>query len=141
MSLYFGFPVKAIEALRILNFDVQSTLYDICNKNNIKNDEYINNFYIQDVLKIHFKSKNVNMRLYTTDKSQCILGYKLTEIVENQDEFMKVDDFITILSDMKCLFTSELEILNANLITVTLCHMERDDVYVSFPKPVILSWN
>lgn len=140
MPLYVGLPLIAKEALRILNFDVESTLRDIKIKNDLKNDNYICDHHIQSVLKEYFEKHRVNIRLYITDKNQCILGYKSTAI-ESQDEFVDINKFITMMSDLKEIFEFDLDILNADLSSVTLEHMEGLSEIVKHPMPYVLNYN
>jgi hypothetical protein len=62
MTVYFGFPVSYHEAYRIFKQSLETKDYHYCSD-------------ILNKLNKYLSEKNVEMRLFTTDKYQFIIGY------------------------------------------------------------------
>jgi len=81
------------------------------------------------------------MRLFYTDKGQCIVGYKIKEASIFEAKFVKVSDFITLLARLAECFARETNDHKENFREVTLEHMEDEPETVSFPEPYIIEYN
>ena len=128
MSLYFGIPVTCKEAYRLFNLDYKET-----------NCSY--DYEQIDKINIFFTNEKMNMRLFCTDKGQCIIGYKIKEVRIFEIKFINVDQFIIKLTNLKTLFAIETKKYNNNFEKVELEHMEDDPEFVSFPEPYIIEFN
>jgi hypothetical protein len=96
--------------------------------------DYANNF---------FKEKTMEMRLYYTDKGQCIVGYKIENTSVFERKFVKVCDFKNILERLEIRFWNEVTINNCkeNFNTVVLEHMEDEPETVEGGEPYIIEFN
>ena len=139
MPVYLGLPLHFLETFRILGIDYTKTIIELVNKNNLKNNDYVSP-YIYDELNNYLKNKDVNLRIYNTDKGQIILGYEIHEPSDVWDKFTNVDEFITLLGDLKIMFNNEIKKLDGNLEKVIIHHMEGEDEIVNFPIPYIISY-
>lgn len=142
MPVYFGLPLNITEIMRLLNINVSE-----CNNPKVidkfgtftynGNDEHAK--YL--VITSHLKKNNSKMNIFTTDKGQYILGYRIHEIRDVWNDFTNVDKFIEILNELKNDFEEDINILNIDLFHVELERMENTSVYVNYPKPYIMEWS
>jgi len=142
MPIYFGFPVTCQEAFRLCNLDYEQAKCDIMQKYKLSENrfmdchslEYMNNF---------FRGKNVVMRLFYTDKGQCIIGYKIENVSVFTRKFVKVSEFTDMLNDLMTRFWCEIEILNCreNFNKIVLEHMEDEPETVEGAEPYIIEFN
>lgn len=142
MPLYFGFPVTSQEAFRLCNLDYEQAKCEIMQKYKLSENrfmdchslEYMNNF---------FQGKNVAMRLFYTDKGQCIIGYKIENVSVFTRKFVKVSEFTVMLNDLMARFWCEIEILNCreNFNEIVLEHMEDEPETVEDAEPYIIEFN
>lgn len=128
MPLYFGLPVTLEEACRILDIGF---------------DESIDNYY-EIYLKVNkFLEKDLSsdIRVYSTDKGQYVVGYKIKETDDVWDEFCSADKLIMMLVNLKAKFAKEMTRLEADLSEVTLEYMEGEPKIVFNPEPFVMSWH
>lgn len=138
MPVYFGLPLNLDEVIRILNI---SELID----NNLE----LLRYPIKDYQMDSFKYEQINkylksltkLNLFSTDKGQYILGYKIQQIDDVWNNFTTTDKLIEILNQLKTDFEEDIIILNVDLFHVELERMENDNIYVNYPQPCIINWN
>jgi len=140
MPIYFGIPVTCEEAFRLFDLDFQEVKCAIMQKHNMKNNMYMDCHFV-DYMNNFFINKNFDMRLFYTDKGQCIVGYKMKEVSIFEAKFVKVSDFITLVTSLTASFARETNDYNENFREVTLEHMEDEPETVSFPEPYIIEYN
>ena len=75
MPLYFGFPVTCQEAFRLFSLDFEQAKCDIMQKHKLTENMYMDCYFV-DYANNFFKGKEIEMRVFYTDKGQCIVGYK-----------------------------------------------------------------
>lgn len=107
MPFYFGIPVCIEEAFRIFGLNIQMVENNLINKYNEKKSKYDCEkikvslceliIYINKYLKKYF----VEIKIYTTDKGQCIIGYEVEESTDLWNKFINVDDFIVLILNLK----------------------------------------
>jgi hypothetical protein len=95
--------------------------------------EYMNNF---------FQGKNMEMRLFYTDKGQCIIGYKIENASVFTRKFVKVSEFADMLEKLVTRFWCEITILNCreNFNEIVLEHMEDEPETVEGTEPYIIEF-
>ena len=141
MPLYFGFPVTCQEAFRLFSLDFEQAKCEIMQKYKLRENrymdchslEYMNNF---------FQGKNMEMRLFYTDKGQCIVGYKIENTSVFERKFVKVSEFTNILEKLVTRFWCEIAILNCreNFNKIVLEHMEDEPETVEGTEPYIIEF-
>jgi hypothetical protein len=97
--------------------------------------------YFVDYLNIFFKNEGVVMKIFYTDKGQCIIGYEIKEVSIFQRKFINIDEFVIKISDLKALFHVETNKYKENFSEVELEHMEDEPEIVKFPEPYIIEYN
>ena len=137
MPIFFGIPVKSNEAFRLFNLDFETVKYGIMKKHNLKDNMYMDCFFI-DYLNNNFKICGHNIRTYYTDKGQFIIGYEITELLNCNRKFTNVDQFIIMLTNLKTQFVIEMQKYKDNFRNVILEHLEDEEEEVSFPLPYII---
>ena len=80
------------------------------------------------------------MRVFYTDKGQCIIGYEIGEVSNFSKKFIDVDQLMVLLGSLKELFTMETEKYWENFKVVLLEHMEDEPEIVSFPVPYVIEY-
>ena len=130
MPCYLGIPVCIEEAFRIFGLNIQMIENDIINKYNEKKSKYdcdkttVSLWELIISINKYFKTYFIEIKIFTTDKGQCIIGYEVEEPTDLWNKFINVDDFIVLILNLKKKFAKEMELLNANLSEVTLEYME-----------------
>lgn len=96
--------------------------------------DYANNF---------FKWKNMEMRVFYTDKGQCIVGYKIENTSVFERKFVKVCYFTNILEKLRTQFWYEITIINCedNFNKIVLEHMEDEAETVEGIEPYIIEFH
>jgi hypothetical protein len=138
MTVYFGLPVKYDEAIRIFGLNLELIM------NYIKTHyQYTGTYYnpfIIEYLNMHLKNASVNIKIFTTDKGQYIIGYELKEVSDIWNKFINMDEFIILILKLKKQFYDEMQVLNADLAEVTLEHMEGEPEIVKNPVPYVIAY-
>jgi hypothetical protein len=136
MPLYFGLPVTTCEAFRIFDVDIEKTINEILKQKNWGRDR-IMDCHLIPILNDYFQNRHMKLQIFITDKRQCVLGYL---IKNNWDDFINVDQFIILLTNLKTQFVIETLQLNANLNNVLLEHIAGEKVLINNPIPYIISF-
>ena len=127
MPVYFGLPVTTYEAYRIFNINYDKYKRDHFN--------FLNNY---------FKDNFTKINIFSTDKGQCIIGYEIHEISDVWNDFINIDQFIILITNLRTKFAIETKRLGANLERITLEKMEgssSDAEIVHFPVPYIIEYH
>lgn len=140
MPLYFGLPLTCQESFRLFNLDFEETKQNIMKKNNLTENSYMDCYFI-DYLNNFFFSELMKMRVFYTDKGQCIIGYEIGEVSNFSKEFINVDQLMVLLGSLKELFTMETEKYWMGFEEVVLEHMEDEPEIVSFPVPYVIEYH
>ena len=143
MPVYFGLPLNIDEIIRLLNIS-ESNIKEF-NEHYYRDIKYHTSYFHDNYVKYlivssHLKNKT-KIDIFTTDKGQFILGYRIDEIRDVWNEFMNVDEFIEVLNKLKINFEEDINTLNIDLFHVELERMENTSVYVNYPKPFIIDWS
>ena len=141
MPLYFGFPVTCQEAFRLLSLDFEQTKCDIMQKHNLTENMYMDCHFV-DYANNFLKGKNVGIRVFYTDKGQCIVGYKIENLSVFEKKFVKVSELTKMLEKLGVDFWYEMTIVNyeGNLDKITLEHMEDEPENVEDAEPYIIEF-
>jgi hypothetical protein len=142
MPLYFGFPVTCQEAFRLFSLDFEQAKCEIMQKYKLRENMYMDCHFV-NYANNFFKEKTMEMRLYYTDKGQCIVGYKIENTSVFERKFVKVCDFKNILERLGIRFWNEVTTNNCkeNFNTVVLEHMEDEPETVECGEPYIIEFN
>jgi hypothetical protein len=140
MPVYFGLPVTCKEAYRLFGQNYYQTELGIIEKRRLfRENPFTYPFMIEDLNKF-FKRQGLQMRIYGTDKGQCIVGYIIDEPSDVSNAFIDVDKFITKITDLKTRFSLETSNYSLNFRQVTLERMENEPLEVSCPVPYIIEY-
>jgi hypothetical protein len=140
MPLYFGLPVTCKEAYRLFDENYNQIELGIIEKHRLfYENPFTYPFMIEDLNKF-FKRQGLQIRIYGTDKGQCIIGYIIKEPSDVSNAFINVDNFITKLTDLKTRFALETAEYSLNFQTVTLERMENEPLEISCPVPYIIEY-
>ena len=134
MPLYFGIPVRAKEAIRILNLDLEEITKQV------KIRSYYDDYTFVDIANKYLKEIST-IKIFPLDKGLCVCGFLIEEPSDVWYKFINVDDFVIKLLTFKSSFQEEIKKLNGDLSEVTLEHMEGEPEIVTNPIPYILEWN
>jgi len=137
MPLYLGLPLTCKEAFRLFSLNFEDIKCDIMKKHNLNHNMYMDCYFI-DYLNIFFKNETIEMKIFYTDKGQCILGYEIEEVSIFQRNFINIDEFVIKMSYLKTLFHMETNKYKENFSEVELEHMEDEPEIVKFPEPYII---
>ena len=142
MPVYLGFPIRKPEAFRLFNLDYELVKYEIEEKHKLSHDtfSYITECYLFDYLNNHFKDIGLQIRIFNTDKGQCIIGYEIKEPSDVWNKFINVDQFIIMLSNLKTKFAIETKDYEMNFREVELERMEGEPEIVNCPVPYIIEY-
>lgn len=142
MPLYFGFPVTCQEAFRLFNLDFEQVKCDIMQKHRLTENMYMDCYFV-DYANNFFKSKKLEMRVFYTDKGQCIVGYKIENTSVFERKFVKACDFTNMLEKLGVRFWYEITIINCeeNFKKITLEHMEDEPEIVEGVEPYIIEFS
>jgi hypothetical protein len=143
MALYIGLPVCYEEAFRIFGINIEDSNEIIMQKFNVKDKNKIYYYHYIVYLERFLEDKNSEIKIYSTDKGQFIIGYCIQDNSDVWDKFVNIDETIINLLQLKSKFMKEMSELNANLSTVTLEYMEGDrdkPKVVSNPMPYVICW-
>jgi len=141
MPLYFGFPVTCPEAFRLFNLDFEHAKRDIMQKHKLTENMYMDCHFV-DYANNFLKGKKVGMRVFYTDKGQCIVGYKIDNLSVFEKKFVKVSELTNMLEKLGVDFWYEITIINyeGNLDKITLEHMEDEPETVECTEPYIIEF-
>jgi hypothetical protein len=142
MPIYFGFPVTCQEAFRLFSLDFEQAKCDIMQKHKLTKNMYMDCHFLE-YMNNFFQGKNVEMRLFYTDKGQCIIGYKIENASVFTRKFLKVGEFTDMLEKLTTCFWCEINILNCqeNFNEITLEHMEDEPEIVEGAEPYIIEFH
>ena len=142
MPLYFGFPVTCQEAFRLFGLDFKQVKCDIMQKYNLTENMYMDCRFV-DYVNNFFKEKHLEMRVFYTDKGQCIVGYKIENTSVFERKFVKASDFTNMLENLGLRFWYEITIINCeeNFNKITLEHMEDEPEIVDGVEPYIIEFS
>ena len=142
MPIYFGFPVRQTEAFRLFNINYEKVKYDIEEKHKLSHNiySYSTECYLFDYLNNHFKDIRLQIRIFNTDKGQCVIGYEIKEPSDVWDKFINVDQFIIMLSNLKTKFALETKDYEMNFREVELEKMEGEPEIIDYPIPYIIEY-
>ena len=142
MPIYFGFPVTCQEAFRLFSLDFEQAKCEIMQKYKLSENWYTDGHSL-DYANNFFKSKNLEMRVFYTDKGQCIVGYKIENASVFEKKFVKVYEFMHILENLERRFWNEVTTINCkeNFNKVVLEHMEDESETVEGNYPYIIEFN
>lgn len=142
MPLYFGFPVTCQEAFRLFSLDFEQEKCDIMKKHKLTENMYMDCYFV-DYLENFFKEKNLKMRVFYTDKGQCIVGYKIEDMSVFERKFVKVFEFKNVLEKLVSRFWYEITIINCekNFNKIVLEHMEDEPEIVEGGEPYIIEFH
>ena len=142
MPIYFGFPVTCREAFRLFSLDFEQAKCDIMQKYNLRENRYMDCHFV-DYANNFFQGKNMEIRVFYTDKGQCIVGYKIENTSVFERKFVKVYEFMHILDNLERRFWNEVTINNykENFNKVVLEHMEDESETVEGNYPYIIEFN
>lgn len=140
MPLYFGLPLTCEESFRLFNLNFEETKQNIMKKNNLRENSYMDCYFI-DYLNKFFIDLEMKMRVFYTDKGQCIIGYEIGEVSNFSKKFLNVDQLIIQLTNLKILFAMETNNYEENFMEVKLEHMEDEPEIISFPVPYVIEYH
>jgi hypothetical protein len=142
MPLYFGLPVTCQEAFRLFSLDFEQAKFEITQKHKLTENMYMDCHFV-DYLNNFFKEKNMEMRVFYTDKGQCIVGYKIEKTSVFEKKFVKVFEFKNILEKLASRFWYEITIINCekNFNKIVLEHMEDEPEIVEGGEPYIIDFH
>jgi hypothetical protein len=141
MPLYLGFPVTCQEAFRLFRLDFEQVKCDIMQKYRLTEKMFMDGYFV-DYANNFFKGKDMAMRVFYTDKGQCIVGYKIENTSSFERKFVKVCDFTKILENLRTQFWHEITIINCetNFNKIVLEHMEDEPETVEGSEPYIVEF-
>jgi len=140
MPLYFGLPVICEEAFRLFGLNFEEAKCEIMDKYKLTKNMYMDSHFV-DGLNRFFEAEEMVMRVFYTDKGQCVIGYEMKEVNVFQRKYIDVSKFMTILTTLKSLFSKETDKWRANFAVVTLEIMEDEPETVREPEPYIIEFN
>jgi hypothetical protein len=140
MPLYFGLPVICEEAFRLFGLNFEEAKCEIMDKYKLTKNMYMDCHFV-DRLNRFFEAEEMVMRVFYTDKGQCVIGYEMKEVSVFQRKYIDVSKFMTILTTLKSLFSKETDKWRANFAVVTLEIMEDEPETVREPEPYIIEFN
>ena len=138
MTVYFGIPLTCYEAVRILGLNINTIINDIKVKRKCVDDYHV--IHITEELNEYLRV-STKIRIFYTDKGQCIIGYEIVELSDLWKKFINADEFVIRIVTLKTQFTKEMEILKADLSQVTLEHMEAEPEVIKNPIPYVIAFN
>ena len=132
MTVYFGFPISYQEAFRIF-------------KQSLEPKDFYSGFDIINKLNKYLSEKNVEIRLFTTDKYQFIIGYEITEVSDVWNKFVNIYEFINLLGQLREKFSIEMKLLDADISEIRIEYMEGANEescnLIKNPIPYVISYN
>jgi len=142
MPLYFGFPVTCQEAFRLFSLDFEQVKCEIMQKHKLTENMYMDCHFV-DYANNFFKVKNLEMKVFYTDKGQCVIGYKIENKSVFESKFVRVSEFIIIIETLATLFWHEIKNLNCekNFDKITLEHMEDEPETVEGVEPYVIEFH
>ncbi len=125
MPLYFGFPVTCQEAFRLFSLDFEQVKRDIMQKYNVTENMYMDCYFV-DYANEFFEGKDVDMRVFYTDKGQCIVGYEIKNLSVFEKNFVTSKHLMYSLNHFETRFWHEVKLIdcNKNFNNIVLEHME-----------------
>jgi hypothetical protein len=125
MTLYFGFPVTCQEAFRLFNLDFEQVKCDIMQKYSLTENMYMDCYFV-DYANEFFAGKKLDMRVFYTDKGQCIVGYELKSLSVFEKNFVTWKHLMYSLKHYETRFWYEVKLIdcNKNFDNIVLEHME-----------------
>lgn len=142
MPLYFGFPVTCQEAFRLFSLEFEQVKCDIMQKHKLTENMFMDCYFV-DYANNFFKGENMEMRVFYTDKGQCIVGYKIENTSVFERKFIKADEFTNLLNKLRRRFWHEITIRDCanNFREIVLEHMEDEPETVEDCEPYIIEFH
>jgi len=142
MPIYFGFPITCQEAFRLFSLDFEQAKCEIMEKYNLRENSYMDCHFV-DYINNFFKRQTMEMRLFYTDKGQCIVGYKIENATVFERKFVKVSEFTYTLEKLANRFWYEIKTIKCdeNFTKITLEHMEDEPETVEGDEPYIIEFH
>jgi hypothetical protein len=142
MPIYFGFPVTCQEAFRLFSLDFEQAKCDIMQKYKLRENRLMDCHFV-DYANDYFKREKMEMRVFYTDKGQCIVGYKIENTSVFTRNFVKVSEFTNMLEKLTTGFWREIAVLNCkeNFNEIVLEHMEDEPETVEGAEPYIIEFH
>lgn len=143
MPLYLGFPVTCQEAFRLFSLEFKQVKCDIMQKYSLTENMYMDCHFV-DYMNEFFKGKNVDMRVFYTDKGQCIVGYEITNLSVFQRKYVTSKHFMYSIHHFENKFWDDVKDIGCykNFNEVILEHMEDDPETVHQPNcPYIIEFH
>lgn len=127
MPLYFGFPVTCREMFRLFSLDFEQVKCDIMQKYSLTENMYMECCFV-DYGNEFFKGKDLDMRVFYTDKGQCIVGYEMANMSSFEKNFVTAKHLMYSLHHFEDHFWYEVRKIdcNENFNKIVLEHMEDD---------------
>lgn len=111
-------------------------------KHKFTGDVYMDCYFV-DYANDFFKGENMEMRVFYTDKGQCIVGYKIENTSVFERKFIKADEFTNLLNKLRKRFWHEITIRDCanNFSEIVLEHMEDEPETVEDCEPYIIEFH
>jgi hypothetical protein len=116
MVLYVGYPINYATA---------------CDLFRIREDATVND--------VHRIIEQYDLKLFTTDKGQCILGLSIDEVGDLWDTFVPVDDALILILKAKAAFKQRIKAAGVDISEFDLERMECEPLRVKNPEPFLIS--
>lgn len=141
MPLYLGFPVTCKEAFRLFNLDFEQVKCDIMQKYRLSENMYMDCYFV-DYANEFFKEKCLEMRVFYTDKGQCVVGYEIKELSVFQKKYVTSKHLMYSLHHFETRFWYEVDSTDCkkNFNKITLEHMEDEHEIVEDADPYIIEF-
>jgi hypothetical protein len=141
MPLYLGFPVTCKEAFRLFNLDFEQVKCDIMQKYRLSENMYMDCYFV-DYANEFFKGKNLDMRVFYTDKGQCVVGYEIKELSAFQKKYLTSKHLMYSLHHFESHFWYEVDLTGCkkNFNNITLERMEDEPEIVEDADPYIIEF-
>jgi hypothetical protein len=140
MPLYFGLPVVCKEAFRLFSLNFEEVKSEVMRKYKLSENMYMDCYFV-DYLNAFFEREKMDIRIFYTDKGQCIVGYEIIEVNIFQKNYINVSKFVTLLQYLKTAYAQTTAKYIENFSEVELEHMEDEPETVKFPEPFIIDFN
>jgi len=141
MPLYFGFPVTCQEAFRLFSLDFEEVKCDIMQKHKLTENMYMDCHFV-DYANNFFEEENMEMRVFYTDKGQCIVGYKIGSLSVFEKNFVTYKHLMYSLNHFGTRFWYEVNKINCkeNFNKIVLEHMEDEPETVDAIEPYVIEF-
>ena len=117
------------ESFRLLKLNFEDILNEIMTKYKLSRYSYLDCYFIDHINK-YFRECSVNMKIFYTDKGQCIIEIKEPSNVWNK--------FIILLTNLKTEFALKSRDLDIDFSIVTLEYMGGEPEVTNYPDPYVI---